>query len=310
VTMQKSPPAGEALLAELRGLSRNRPSVDASLAARIRDRLEVAASDAGATRLPEHVIVRISKDRVRQVLTCEAKAVVQLHSNPSPPTPEMVLGKVMDLIFAQVVTGFEVGAEPIVDALAASDISGDDELRDDWNSLSSESQEEVRNQARERTVDLIERWPLLPTNALTRLQDRIRIELASGSVVLTGRLDLVLGVPAPDRAGVTLVDIKSGRPRHDDRIDAEWYALLELLRAGVQPFQSGSYYLTTGAVDLKTVDEDLLERATQRLSDAMTKLVGLAIGSAPTRSASPLCSWCPLLDECEIGLAFVEEGSG
>src|SRR3989442_739008 len=73
--------------------------------------------------------------------------------------------------------------------------------------------------------ELNARWPALPANAHFRLQEPLRAELAAGRVVLAGRVDLALGGPTPDRAGSTLIDIKSGKRHYDDVADAGWYAV-------------------------------------------------------------------------------------
>ena len=48
-------------------------------------------------------------------------------------------------------------------------------------------------------------------------QERIVIPLAGGTVVLIGIIDLIVGAPSAGRASVGLVEVKSGRPRPEDR---------------------------------------------------------------------------------------------
>ncbi len=101
--------------------------------------------------------------------------------------------------------------------------------------------------------------------------------------------------------------MKSGKRRHDDALDAGWYAVLETIRHRAAPFQVGTYYLLDGSLDLAVLDGARLVQAARRVADGIERLVGLALGSPPTTSPNGLCPWCPALASCEAGRRYVAE---
>ena len=65
----------------------------------------------------------------------------------------------------------------------------------------------------------------------------LRADLAGGSLVLSGRVDLMLGPPDrdPSAASRLVIDLKSGDARPEYVEDLRFYALLMCLRVGVRP---------------------------------------------------------------------------
>ncbi len=297
-------PSGEALLNRIRAVDVTRPEVDLAVAGQVRSTLEDAVRPA-VGEIPDGVTVRITKARIHQVLTCERHLVARL-DEAVRQSPDLVRGRVLDRLFAQVAQGFGVSDDPVGDALEAAEADGDRSLAVDWAALSSGDQVEVVEKVREVIAALSSRWPRLPPNAFVRLQETICSELAGGRVVLSGRVDLMVGKPTATHVGTTMIDIKGGRWRFQDSFDAGWYALIETLRHGVPPFQTGTYYLRDGALDLTVVSDDLLSQWTSRLADAAERLSQLAAGRAPVTTPNPLCPWCPALPACQPGRDFVE----
>ncbi len=297
-------PSGEALLNRIRATDVGRPEIDPTLAGQVRTILEDAVKPSIA-EVPDGVSVRVTKARVHQVLTCERHLVARL-SETVGPSPDLVRGRFLDRLFAQVVQGFGVSDDPIHDALEAAAADGDRSLATDWAALPPSDQAEVGETVRAIAAALSSRWPPLPPNAFVRLQETIRAELAGGRVVLSGRVDLMVGRPTARHVGTTMVDVKGGRWRFQDSFDAGWYALIETLRHGVPPFQTGTYYLQDGALDLVVVSDDLLAQWTSRAVDAAERLTQLAAGRGPTTTPNPLCPWCPALPGCQPGRDFVE----
>lgn len=299
-------PSGEALLARIRGVGLTRPSADVGIAAELRRRLDDAVEPL-LEQLPEAVTVRVTKARLQQVLTCERYLVARLRDDVGA-SADVLRGRMLDRLFVQVVLGYPVGADPVADAIAAAAADGDASVADAWAALSRDEQAEVDEAVRHATTDLVGRWPQLPSNALVRLQESVRVELAAGRVVLAGRVDLMVGMPTLAQVGTTLIDVKSGRWRFHDAVEAGWYALLETLRHGVAPFQTGMYYLRDGALDLHAITPEVLERAAARVVDGTDRLVRLATGKEPAVTPNPLCPWCPVLAQCEPGRRHVEDG--
>lgn len=297
-------PSGEALLNRIRAIDVTRPEIDLTVADQVRATLEDAVAPS-AEQIPDGVTVRITKAKVHQVLTCERHLVARLGETVEP-SPDLVRGRLLDRLFAQVVHGFGVSNEPVRDALEAAEADGDGSLTSDWAALSPGDQADVDEAVRAIAAALSSRWPQLPPNALVRLQETIRAELAGGRVALSGRVDLMVGKPTATHVGTTMIDVKGGRWRFQDSFDAGWYALIETLRHGVPPFQAGTYYLQDGALDLTVVSEDLLSQWTSRVADAAERLSQLAAGRPPATTPNPLCPWCPALRACQPGRDFVE----
>lgn len=289
------------LIEALSGAGLRRPATDPGVAAHIRAELETAAGPAPAGGL----VLRVTKSRLRQVLVCERHLVACLGAS-DVQTPELVAGRLLDQLFALAAVGHPLGSDLVVYALDAAAAAGDSHVAPAWEALSPEEKEEATAIVGQCSPALVA-WPVVPGKALIRLQEPLLVELAGGRVVLAGRVDLVLGRPGVTVAGSTLVDVKSGRHRHDDVIDAGWYAILETLRHRAAPFQVGSYYLRDGRLELKVVTPDMLIQATARIAQGLSRLVRLAQGAVPEATPNPLCPWCPAIDRCQPGRRFSSE---
>jgi hypothetical protein len=134
------------------------------------------------------------------------------------------------------------------------------------------------------------------------LESPLRAELGGGRVVLSGRVDLILGRTEGHVAGKAFVDFKTGGSHASHTDDLRFYALLEVLRLGVPPFRVGSYYLDQGALVTEDVTEGLLEAAAHRVADGVVKLADLRSKARPPRHRpGPGCRWCPLREGCDEG---------
>jgi hypothetical protein len=278
-----------------------RPLIEPDVEWHLRHELEQATSGIGD--VSPGVVVRVSKKHLRQVLLCERHLVASLAPAPEEPSLDLIAGMLLDRLFGLVVLGHPIDEDPLGEALSAAAVAGDGDLVGAFHSLPVEDQEEVRDRIAVQGRTLAARWPPLPPTALVRLQEPLRAELAGGRVVLSGRVDLALGRPTAERSGTTLVDVKSGKRRYDDALDADWYAVLEALRHRVPPFQSGSYYVRDGGIDLAVYDTGRLARAAARVAEGVARLVRLAAGEAPTMTPNGLCPWCPAFARCEVGRA-------
>ena len=77
-------------------------------------------------------------------------------------------------------------------------------------------------------------WPAFDPGWWPRVEEPVRAVLSGGTVVMSGRLDVLLGGPPTPRPAV-VVEIKAGRWHDGARADAHLYALLVALRDGVPP---------------------------------------------------------------------------
>ena len=188
----------------------------------------------------------------------------------------------------------------MADALAGCAADGDPE-DGRLGALAEADRERVRAEVTAAGGTLVEVWPRLPAGAGLRTQERVLVALAGGRVLLSGRPDLTVGRPTRRRAGVLVVEAKSGRFRPAHLEELRFYALLEALRWRVAPFRAVVWCLGDGRIEALDVDADLVWSETLRVGDAITRLTRLAAGEPPRPSANPLCPSCPLLAGCADG---------
>lgn len=139
---------------------------------------------------------------------------------------------------------------------------------------------------------------------------RMRADLCGGRIVLNGRIDLSLGqaIGSGTQARKVVVDFKTGNAAPTHREDLRFYALVETLRIGVPPRLLVSAYLDSGHNDVEAVTVDLLHSAAARTADGIKRYAELRTGHRePQYRASFACRWCPLLDGCETGRAFLTD---
>ena len=134
----------------------------------------------------------------------------------------------------------------------------------------------------------------------------VRAELLGGALVLTGQLDLVLGTGSaaePGRAARLAVDLKTGRawPQHAE--DMRFYALLLALRFGVPPYRVATLYLDSGEWQAEDVVARVLERAADRVIEAVRAVSAAENGRPLPLRAGPYCVWCPRAPTCPAALS-------
>ncbi|MHB8438759.1 MAG: PD-(D/E)XK nuclease family protein, partial [Acidimicrobiales bacterium] len=294
-------PGSSGVLKRLRGPA-PRPLVDPGLAGGLRDWLEDGLAEPLAA-LPAGVVVRMTKDAVNQVLTCEAHLEAQ-RSAPRRLSVPTVRGILVDTLFRQQVTAGEIGSDPIADAIESLGALGDrDDVAGYIASLDSERRDALAAEVEEHLSHIRADWPRLPASWLARTQERLLVPLGGGRVLLSGILDLALGSPSAGRASVCVVEVKSGRRRVEHRGDIHLYALMETLRSSAPPFRVATYYSATGEVDVEPVGEDALQSALHRVLAATSRVCRLAAGATPGRTPNAMCAWCAGLDDCAPGQA-------
>jgi len=139
----------------------------------------------------------------------------------------------------------------------------------------------------------------------------VRAELLGGALVLTGQLDLVLGATAPTepaRATRLAIDLKTGRAWPEHAEDMRFYALLLALRFGVPPYRVATLYLDSGEWQAEDVDAPVLERAADRVVDAIRAAAAADAGRPPTLRPGPYCTWCPRALTCPSSAARQPSG--
>jgi len=303
VTLCRAPGAcfgSESLLARLRGDGTERPVVDPGLAGGLRDWLEDALAPS-VGRLPESAPpVRVTKEAINQVLTCEAHFLAGRDA-ARRPTPELARGSLVDALFRQWVTTGTIG-DPLHDALGALEVGGDpDGVAGFVQTLDPARRRALAEEVAAHAATISADWPSLSPAWMPRTQERLIVPLAGGRLVLSGVVDLALGAPSGGRASVCIVEVKSGRRRVEHRGDLHFYALLETLRSGAAPFRLATYYSAGGELDVEPVGADVMHTALHRVLSATERLCRLAAGAEASRTPSPRCRLCSVLGDCGPG---------
>ena len=299
------------VLRVMRGDPAARPAADECVVEAARAYLEAAAA-AWAEAVPDGVVVRVTKGAVAAVRRCEVRHLAELASSGpagGPGAAAVVRGRLVDALFRQVATTGWVSSDPVADALTAWAADGE-VAGAGLEALDDAEQTQVRAEVTAACATLLAAWPELPAGAGVRTQERVLVALAGGRVLLSGRPDLTIGRPTRQRAGVLVVEAKSGRFRPAHLEELRFYALLEALRWGVAPFRGLVWSLGDGRIEVVDVDAELVWSETLRVADAIARLTRLAAGERPRASANPLCPSCPLLDECPDGARQVTLAGG
>jgi PD-(D/E)XK nuclease superfamily len=129
----------------------------------------------------------------------------------------------------------------------------------------------------------------------------IRAELLGGALVVSGKLDLLLGTPdrlEPMRATRIAIDLKTGSAYPQYAEDNRLYALVLALRFGVPPFRVASFFLEGGTWQAEDVAEDTLFHAADRVIEAARSAASMRSGRDPSLTPGPWCGWCPRAAGC------------
>jgi hypothetical protein len=168
-----------------------------------------------------------------------------------------------------------------------------------WRDLGDMEASEVSEEA----VRLVEQFrmtfPPLPRAWTPMVEFPIRQEF--GRVIVSGRVDLVIGGQDPDepmRARRLAVDLKTGRAWPEFPEDMRLYALLLTLRTGVPPFRVASVFLDSGEWQAEDCSEEALFHAADRVIQAAHAWAEVVDGRRPSLRPGPYCRWCPRAPTC------------
>jgi hypothetical protein len=163
-------------------------------------------------------------------------------------------------------------------------------------------------EAETRVARVVAAVPPLDPGWWPRVEEPVRVRLAGGAVVVTGRLDVLLGGPPTERPGI-VVEVKGGRWYDGMRADAHLYALLVGLRDGVAP--AGVVTLVAdGTTHVEPIRPGLLTHAGERLEQALRTAAALAAGEVPEARPGAHCAHCPVRPDCPAALDPLAPGSG
>ena len=183
---------------------------------------------------------------------------------------------------------------------------GNDSLASWIKDLNEGDRAQLCGDVNSRVGSFLETWPPLEKRWRPMLETPIRVELAEGKVVLSGKVDLTLGSAGGNIAGKVIVDFKTGKFSPSHRDDLRFYALLDTIRIGIPPRLVASYYLDRGEFTPENITVDVLESCVARISDGITRLAQIRFKMRPpTTQAGPPCRWCTISEECETGQEYL-----
>lgn len=283
--------------------TQERPQFPRELVPRIRDRIEEAAR---AFELSEPL--RLGKSNLSDLGRCPGlfEAVLAGERRPFSFTARSAAGKLAHKAIELEVAGREDRDPHDLVAAAAERLADDEAFASFWDGLGSLRRDESLMEAA-KTVELF-RSTMPPLRRMRRVlapstEWHVRVELHGGSLVLGGTMDLVLGSASFDatRATRLAIDLKTGRAWPEHAEDMRFYALLLALRFGVPPYRVATLYLESGQWQAEDVDGRVLERAADRVVDAIRASAGS--GRDPVLRPGPYCTWCPRAAICPSSLA-------
>jgi hypothetical protein len=123
------------------------------------------------------------------------------------------------------------------------------------------------------------------------------VRLPDGRVILRGRPDLVLGRPPQ-----LPIDLKTGDPRPEHAEDLRFYALVMTLMFRRPPVRVATAYLDSLELAPEEVEPRMLERAADRVVDAVAAAAEFERGREPGLTPGRYCAWCPRSQSCPVAL--------
>ena len=287
-----------------------RPLFPSDLVPRVRDRIEEAAR---AFELPEPL--RLGKSNLSDLGRCPGLfvAVRACERGPFAFTARFAAGRLAHKAVELEVAG-RIDRDPhgLVEE-AADRLAEDDAFGAYWEGLDPLRRDEALMDA-SKVLELF-RATLPPLRKMRRdlapsTEWHVRVELLGGSLVLSGTLDLVLGAAPPGeptRAARLAIDLKTGRAWPEHAEDMRFYALLLALRFGVPPYRVATLYLDSGEWQAEDVDARVLDRAADRVVEAVRAAAASEAGRRASLRPGPYCRWCPRSVTCPSSTARSDE---
>ncbi len=292
-------PAQRRSLEGLIGLG-ERPSFPSDLVPRLRDRIEETAR---AFPLPQPLW--LGKSALSDLGRCPGlfEAVRAGERAPFAYTPRFAAGKLAHKALELDIAGREEREPHGLVEVAADRLVEDEAFRAYWDQLTPLRRDEALMDAA-KTLELF-RSTMPPLRRMRRdlspsTEWTVRAELLGGALVLSGTIDLVLGaaIPEPGRSSRLALDFKTGRAWPEHAEDMRFYALVLSLRFGVPPYRVATLYLESGEWQAEDVDERTLERAADRVVEAVRAAAAAQAGRSLPLQPGPYCTWCPRSATC------------
>jgi hypothetical protein len=247
--------------------------------------------------------LRVNKHFLGTVHGCETHFLAN-RDKPFAWTVPMVRGTVAHKAIELMINwrGPAVPAE-LVDAAITSIVENPRESAAAFlETLPAHDLSELRGQTVQLVTNFGDCFPPIKPQWRPMVEYATKYALFGGSVLLTARMDLVLG--APGRR--VIIDLKSGYIGPSHRDDLRFYALVESLRSRRTPRRLGTYSLESARLDHEEVTEGVLQAAVRRTARGVLLMADL-VGKTRQPEVRPgnQCRWCPLNETCEAGVAHM-----
>jgi hypothetical protein len=279
-----------------------RPVFAADLRQRLVDRIEGAARE---LELGEPLW--LGKEALNQLARCEGRFAARLERE-DPPFEHSVNTAAGVLVHKaiEVEVGSRDGMDPHAIAVTAATRLAEREERfaEFWREQSGSEQDELLMEVVRKVTLFQGSFP--PLRDLRRemapiTELPVKAQLLGGALTLSGKIDLVLGVPdrlEPNRATRLAVDLKTGGAWPEHAEDMRFYALLMTLRFGVPPYRVASLFLDSGEWQAEEVAEETLFHAADRVVSTARAAGALLGGREPMLTPGAWCAWCPRAFVC------------
>ncbi len=279
-----------------------RPSFPADLSQRLRDRIEEAVRG-----LELREPLWLGKDKLKDLARCEGKfhAVVVGDAPPFEHSSKSAAGVLLHkAVEVEVGSRTPLGPHAVADVAVGRVVEREERFQVYWRELSAPEQDDLLMEVVRRMTLFQGSFP--PLRELRRelapvSEMKLRTELLGGDLVLSGQIDLVLGLADqlhPTRATRLAIDLKSGGAYPEFAEDMRFYALLLTLRFGVPPYRVASLFLESGAWQAEDVNEELLQHAADRAIAAARSAAALIHGREAVLTPGVYCAWCPRAPVC------------
>jgi hypothetical protein len=287
-----------------------RPVFPADLAQRMRDRIEEAVRGLDLAET-----LWLGKERLNDLVKCEGTFWSKLSGEA--PAFAHSRATATGVVQHRAIEAL-VGAREPLDPHAAAEVAArrtaerEERFAEYWGSLDDLERDDLLMDVARRTLLFEGSFPPLRelrSDLAPIAELPIKAELLGGAVVVSGKVDLVLGRPDqrdPMRATRLLIDLKTGSAYPEHAEDNRFYALVHTLRFGVPPYRVASFFLEGGTWQSEDVDERILVHTADRVVAAARAAATLRGGREPTLTAGRWCAWCPRFEICpaaETGIA-------
>jgi hypothetical protein len=271
--------------------------------------LEDAARDAvSVARWTSDEPLRLAKGSVTRLLQCPRRALADPGLDDGGDIGNLVLGLLVD-------AGAKLcslsPAQPVTVAQAREFLvaNEDTQVATHLDDLGPSAAAELLAEAAARLDPLVAGWPAIEARWWPRIEEPARVALADGAVVVSGKLDVLLGGPPTALPGL-VVELKGGRWHDGVRHDGHLYALLVGLRDGAAPAAVLSIAAAEGATQLEPIRPEVVLHAAERIAEAIRIAAPLAAGEPARACPGSFCGFCPLRAVCPEGMAPGPERPG